>query len=208
MCPSVDEMEDLDMEKMQGKWYVMKKVKTSISCLTDYISRLPEPGSYNYTERQQLFDQVFMNEAVIKTRDGQRKIDYPLLFPDSSFKVIDTDYDTYAVIYKCQPLIASRRWSVSVLSRTLEMTRDTVDKLERQFIDATKVDTKNYMNHIDHTNCVDDDQALFTIGVGPGLSITPGGQAIDSIADGFRGLAGDWGGSEDTDASEEDIEFF
>ncbi|MPC87231.1 Apolipoprotein D [Portunus trituberculatus] len=80
----------------------------------------------------------------------------------SDYRVMDTDYDTYAIDYECHQVAFIRRQSATILSRQKELDPEEIEKLKDTLI--TKFDVPGErLNKIDQSTCIDTDANDFNV---------------------------------------------
>ena len=64
---------------------------------------------------------------------------------------MDTDYDNYAVVWGCDPVLFGSIQNVDILSRTNKLDKETIKK-ERDAMKEMNVDIYP-LDNVDHTRC-------------------------------------------------------
>ncbi|KAI4470524.1 apolipoprotein d [Holotrichia oblita] len=111
-CPSYTPMEDFDMNRFLGKWYEAERYFTfsdigSRCVVTDYAKTATGKiyVSNEYTSRLTGVTRVVNGNVQQNQRDGEGKIQVKYttqpLSSEATLVVLDTDYDSYAVIWSC-----------------------------------------------------------------------------------------------------------
>ena len=140
-CPDVETV-DLDLQKYSGAWY-----EVAVSPFAKYVL---QPGCYctgaNYTKNNEPNMLNSISRCNLLSKNGLAvKFTGTLLQPFSGHKgrllmsifpgiyanywVLDTDYNTYAVVWSCFPFGMSNRKEVWILSRSSTMDNETYDKI-------------------------------------------------------------------------------
>uniref|UniRef100_A0A0P4WIU5 Lipocalin/cytosolic fatty-acid binding domain-containing protein n=1 Tax=Scylla olivacea TaxID=85551 RepID=A0A0P4WIU5_SCYOL len=80
----------------------------------------------------------------------------------SDYRVIDTDYDNYAIDYECHQVAFIKRRSATILSRQKELDPELIDQLKETLI--TKFDVPGErLNTIDQSTCIDTEANDFNV---------------------------------------------
>ncbi|XP_068242926.1 apolipoprotein D-like [Palaemon carinicauda] len=130
-CPTVSAMEEFDIAKFTGRWYIIEAFDNGEKCMTWTISQNNDPGSWEIVEEKEngLFNSVGLNHASFNTGtltqpDKKKPANLRSYWPmsgiagSSSFTVHSTDYNNYAGIFECQNVGLFHRQNGMVLSRT------------------------------------------------------------------------------------------
>ncbi|XP_066979205.1 apolipoprotein D-like [Macrobrachium rosenbergii] len=130
-CPTPTAMEDFDMAKFIGRWYVIEAFDKGEKCMTWTVSQKDSPDSWQIVEEKEngIFSAVGLAHATFNTGtltqpDKKNPANLRSFWPmsgiagDGSFTVHTTDYDNYAGIFECQNVGLFRRQNGLVLSRT------------------------------------------------------------------------------------------
>ncbi|XP_072929716.1 uncharacterized protein [Epargyreus clarus] len=116
--------------------------------------------------------------AVLATTDGTGKllVTFPGTPEPAEYWVLDTDYDTYALVYSCRNLNSEQRrvWSWK-LSRTRELTPTAQTNINR-IVNSINVLDPRYYQTIDHS-----DAACFYYPAADGTPLTFRGQCDNTI---------------------------
>ncbi|XP_050735599.1 apolipoprotein D-like isoform X1 [Eriocheir sinensis] len=174
-CPSAKAFSSLDVDKFLGLWYVIQQTDTTSSCLTMNYTRV-SPTQLRAAKSRQLLvlDSLSIEHTNSYTAKldipdfdnaGAMRVKWPLnLAGKADYTVLDTDYDTYAVVYECQKVASFlHRKSTAILSRTPTLSQDIISK-ERQLISSKGIPT-NDLDSIDHGVCVRREDAGFNINI-------------------------------------------
>jgi len=185
-CPKPEGMPGFNFTAFQNAWYVRNRVKTGSSCLVDAFYQ--EDGTLKYKEKQlsKTINSIinFDSDMVpVEGKEAKYEVEYSTFLPDSILTVLDTDYNSYAVLFVCQdwPWSLFCRKSGSILVRSLEEELDfesMYQLLEENGVDRDDIDM------IDHTDCATAEEANFVFnidGVNVGLGGKIGGQITDSL---------------------------
>jgi len=167
-CPNVAPAEKFKLENFVGAWYVIAKTKITDRCLVDYVANIR--GTLKYADRtyDSDADAKFINlTATLKWTDTQGKFSqsYGGVIPDASFTVMSLEYDTHAVIHKCQQWPLFYRESVSILSRKPKIKKGSEYEQLLNIIKSNDLSTK-WLKRIDQDDC---DEPEELTAVFPGL---------------------------------------
>ncbi|KAK7079746.1 hypothetical protein SK128_025203 [Halocaridina rubra] len=127
-CPSVPSVEDFDMEKFAGTWYVVESFDEFRWCVTWNITKGSDYGVWKLVESEEsgvVYDLGLKHSnfyaAELSQPDtsnpGKLKIRWRLSISSSDFTVHSTDYNNYAGIFECQNMGLFHRQNGIVLSR-------------------------------------------------------------------------------------------
>eukprot|EP01080_Neovahlkampfia_damariscottae_P001715 gene1715-484_t len=148
-CPDIETV-DLDLQKFSGNWY-----EVGISPFAKYVF---QPGchcvasKYSKTNEPNLLDTV--SRCNLMKKDGVvMKLPGTLLqpfqknrgklltsfFPGVYFPywVLDTDYESYAVVWSCFQLGMSSKRNVWIISRTPTIDKTAYDKIIKKIKEKT-----------------------------------------------------------------------
>ncbi|XP_071450534.1 apolipoprotein D-like [Hetaerina americana] len=204
-CPQAEAMQNFQMNKFLGKWYVIQKTSTASKCIFYNFTLGEEPGEYRIVQASEHFllgltnvDHAYVYTGALRMKNHSNPADMIVRFPLSvagtaSYKVVVTDYDNFATIFTCQKLAFANRQSASILSRTPILDKMYIDKA-RSRLNTIGVDPHD-LSIIDQTNC-----RVNTTGDGVKINIdedtlTPGSvagvirRAGDAIGDGVEAAA-------------------
>merc|ERR1711902_371891 len=144
-CPNFTPMSGFDWDKFStGLWYVTQKFATKSSCLT-YQFKTDDLGFKSIEQVRQLpySERVGLDHEYIYTgklyapqesSPAKMIVRFPLnVVGSSSFTVMDTDYDSYAMICTCQDmdlfLSYVHRRSCSILQRSSTEDTDITERM-------------------------------------------------------------------------------
>ncbi|KAK4022377.1 hypothetical protein OUZ56_007847 [Daphnia magna] len=162
-CPRVDPVNDFDMSKFLGRWYVIQKFSTASSCWTyDFVRNKTDDSLKIVQSRDHVaLDTVGLDNNYRYTgtldvpdlnRPGFMRVRFPMsLAGKADYVVFSTDYDNYAAIYSCQSILFGHRRSASILSRRPTLDQPYINKI-RTKLDSFGVDPHDF-SIIDHTDC-------------------------------------------------------
>lgn len=150
-CPTYTPMENFDMYKFLGDWFVYQKTSSSAKCLVNnYAVDGTQPGVFRLEQssvhavlgltsrdgRWRYNGEVTLRENATSKADLQVK--YSLNPGSAAYTVLLSDYDNFASIVSCQDLPVGHRVSASILSRQRVLPEKYVQK-------AREILTKNGM---------------------------------------------------------------
>lgn len=206
ICPRVDPVPNLSVDKFMGLWYVIQQFDTSSSCLTLNYTRVSDTQLKVTKARQfYLLDAVGMEHtnSYAGTLDipdgdnqGQMRVKWPLNFAGKGdYVVIDTDYTGYAGIYECQRITSlMHRQSATILSRTPTLNVTFIDRIKRRLA-SFDIDDHDF-DQVAHESCISRSDSDLNINVDENtfkkvISGTIEGvkDIANTVADGVRGVA-------------------
>ncbi|XP_022917179.2 apolipoprotein D-like [Onthophagus taurus] len=122
-CPDYTPMDNFDMNRFLGKWYEAERYFTftdvaSRCVVTDYAQTATGRiyVSSEYTNRLTGVKRVINGNVQQTGREGQGRIQVKYQQPittETNLVVLDTDYDSYAVVWSCSglgPVHAENAW--------------------------------------------------------------------------------------------------
>merc|ERR1711970_105345 len=211
-CPNFTPMAGFDWDRFSnGVWYVTQKFNTKSTCLT-YEFETDNLGFKSIKQDRKLpfSDQVGVDNTYIykgklyapsESSPAKMIVRFPLnVIGSSSFVVMDTDYDSFALVCTCQDvdvyLTYVNRRSCSILQRTQEedeqVTEDMKAILDSDVKDEDSEEASHDFEKIRHENCnygkdkaitIDVDKIL---GIGGGKGNTEVREAVESVSTEFE----------------------
>jgi lipocalin len=116
----------LDRTRFAGDWYPILHPRMRGDCLTVRLTNLDNNtmsiNVFNRNTNLQILNLILtphLNNHFTATFDGITALS----------TVLDTDYDSYAIMYSCIPMRGRNRYDVTLLSRTPTLPRDTLRTL-------------------------------------------------------------------------------
>jgi apolipoprotein D and lipocalin family protein len=123
-CPEYLPMPDFDMDKFLGKWYEAERYfqfsEVATRCVVTDYAKAPSGRIYvsnEVTNRLTGVKRVIDGSLELAGKAGEGKLNVKYtttpLASDTALTVLDTDYDSYAVIWSCNgfgPLHAQSAW--------------------------------------------------------------------------------------------------
>ncbi|XP_071521724.1 apolipoprotein D-like [Panulirus ornatus] len=134
-CPSVPPMEDFDMEKFEGLWYMRESFDNNEKCVRWDISKGTENGTWHLKEAKGsgALSAIGISDNDLTTatlrpdpeNPAKMRVKWPLNFAGSyDFRVYSTDYESFAGVFLCQQVAFFQRQNAIVLSRTPQLRVD------------------------------------------------------------------------------------
>lgn len=186
-CTKPEGKQGFDFKQFAGTWYVLHKVKTSVLCLMDAFYN--DDGQLMYREKSLIPDisSALNLEADLeeKSGDGQYTITYSRFLPDAALTILDTDYNNWAVIYKCQEWPLIHRYSGSILVRSLDFSDTGAINKAFETLEAASV-SRDLMSEISHEDCVSPAESNFIFNVDGfkvGIDGKVGGSIVETVRD-------------------------
>jgi apolipoprotein D and lipocalin family protein len=161
-CPRVSVMKNIDFEKFLGDWYVIQRFNPMATCTKLTIEKGPEDQYFvNETSRPFGFNLNFHNQYLKARKLNFLRNDTNSIFrlqrnfahfSLSTFGIVDTDYENYAVVWGCDPVLFGSVQNVDILSRDPKASKDTIKKAK----DAMKeMNVDIYpLDNVDQTRCI------------------------------------------------------
>jgi len=177
-CPLVEPMDNFDMTKFLGRWYVIQKFSTASSCWTYDFIRNSTDGSLRVVQSRDhvVLDTVGLDNNYRYTgtldvpdnnRQGFMRVRFPMsVAGKADYVVFATDYENYGAVYTCQRILFGHRRSASILSRRPVLDQIYVNKMR------TKLEGFGFDPHdfsiVTHNDCqVLPSTSLLNVEVGP-----------------------------------------
>ncbi|XP_015904925.1 apolipoprotein D [Parasteatoda tepidariorum] len=162
-CPRVVVMNNLDFDQFLGEWYVVQRFNPMATC-TKILYNKTSDDSYTISEKSRPLGLNFnFHYQFIKPRHlnflrndttsifrAERDIAH---FTLSTFGVIDTDYNNYAVVWGCDPVLFGSIQNVDILSRTPTPQTNLI-KSVKETLKNLSIDY-HPMDNVDQTRCED-----------------------------------------------------
>merc|ERR1712055_1284354 len=195
-CPNFTPMSGFDWGKFStGLWYVTQKFATKSSCLT-YQFKTDELGFKSIEQVRQLpySERVGLDHEYIYTGKlyapqesslAKMIVRFPLnVVGSSSFTLMDTDYDTHAMVCTCQDvdLFFSyvHRRSCSILQRAKEEDIEITNKM-KELLDSQIENASHDFDKIEQAECEHDKEKVLNIDVDKILGLKGDGLMRDAV---------------------------
>lgn len=174
-CPPVEPMNEFEMKKFLGVWYVIQKTGTASTCVIYNITKGEDPGEYDIEQRSQRaplsvgpfkHEYSYSGKLSVTDRDVPARMTarFPLSVAGSAkFVVFMSDFNTYAGVFSCQKIPLGHRQSATILSRTRDLDKIYVDKI-RNRLASFSVDPFD-LSIINQTGCPKEGEAGWNIHV-------------------------------------------
>ena len=145
--PPADPVGNFQAARYAGRWYEIRydrevfynQNKFCITANYEYVDEWPYPVKVNNQKWDKKND-VVTNSYVLGIEGWTRSNAYfdsegngsvwPIFYPAGQYNVLDTDYDTYAVIYGCDNWFFFYTHQAWLLARTPTVSDDIVTKAE------------------------------------------------------------------------------
>lgn len=175
-CTSIKPMQDFDPVRFNGTWYVLKKLKTSSRCMSNNFMLRDDTFLVTETRTPILADLTSFTTTIrmegllhfSPSVPAKMKLNWEGNMVDdlmeTSFTIVDTDYDTYAVDVECQSWMLFKRVSATILARDTSLSEDLMRQLETKLAEEFDIDIK-HMSAIDQSNCPSLDEVDYNIKV-------------------------------------------
>merc|ERR1712156_625688 len=203
-CPNFTPMSGFDWQKFSsGLWFVTQKFATESTCLT-YEFKTDELGFKSveqvrqlpYSERVPLeHEYIYTGKLYAPQESSPAKmiVRFPLnVVGSSSFTVMDTDYDTHAMVCTCQDvdlfLSYVHRRSCSILQRVPEEDPAITEKM-KGLIDSQIDNASHDFDKIKQDGCQYDKEKVLNIDVDKILGLKGDSglrEAIETVASEFE----------------------
>ncbi|XP_020283414.1 apolipoprotein D-like [Pseudomyrmex gracilis] len=127
-CPEYIPMANFDMERFLGTWYEAEKyfqlsevvsrcVMANYTKTIDGKYRVSNQVTNRLTGVKRILDGE-IKPAASKADEGKLQVKYTIpLTPETKYSVLETDYDTYAVLWSCQNLGLAHTQNAWIMTR-------------------------------------------------------------------------------------------
>lgn len=168
-CKRANVMEDFDMGRFLGKWYVVGGFGTSSTCLEFTYSQNSD-GDYEVKESKELnlpemvgLDYKYSVVGTLKPASdspAKFRVTFPTNPLKADYQVLGTDYDNYAAIYHCQSFGGVfRRKNVYALTKNLADAMVAFNKTKLRMEAADAGLSSDSFKLISHEDCVTPEDA-------------------------------------------------
>ncbi|XP_053680165.1 apolipoprotein D-like [Anopheles nili] len=171
-CRSLDAVQDFQVEKYLGLWYDLEHYEASFEQNTDCVTA--EYSRYTDGSIRVFNSAVRLTDGLLYAVDGLALLSYPEANPleaklnvsfygapndESNYWVLDTDYESYSIVWSCEPIGQDRSLEYYwLLSRTPalpddEQLRDKIAmvKQQRGIVDDELIITEHFAKECDKT---------------------------------------------------------
>jgi len=136
-CPVVETRADFDLSKYLGRWYEIEKYPNWFergSCnAAEY--KLKNNGGIA-VNNSEILDNGKLNLAIGEARQdpsssilSHLQVRFSRWQPWGQYLVLDTDYDTFTVVYSCSNLLVTRLEFLWILSRQRTISAETHERI-------------------------------------------------------------------------------
>ncbi|XP_042870622.1 apolipoprotein D-like [Penaeus japonicus] len=169
-CKNYAPVSNFEPGRMNGTWYVIRKVATTSTCMSVIYN-----NTQDYLEMREIrtptsvtpFNIILTNIGKLTTK-GNNPAVMNLKWENvvsnvlkTTYTVVDTDYDNYAIDAECQSLFFARRESATILSRTPTMSDAQIEELLQKLV-AQGFD-RSSLSAVDQSNCFEPQQVDYNI---------------------------------------------
>ncbi|CAK1550414.1 unnamed protein product [Leptosia nina] len=151
-------VQNFNVTRYGGRWRMIETYYSDFQngeC-NDATYSLLEDGTVSALNTQVIGTELdsITGNATLASTDGSAKllVRFPTTTEASDYWILDTDYDTYSLVYSCRNLDNNRRrvWSWK-LSRSKELSTDANNKINT-IINSINVLNSKYYKKIDHSD--------------------------------------------------------
>ncbi|XP_054707545.1 apolipoprotein D-like [Uloborus diversus] len=160
-CPRVVVMKSLDFDQFTGNWYVVQRFNPMATCTKISIEKDAEdqvmvnetsrPFGLNFGYHTQYLKPRKLNFLRNDTQSIFRLERNLVHFTLSTFGVVNTDYESFAVIWGCDPVLFGSIQNIDVWSREPKVNSEFLTKV-RDIIKDMKVDF-HPLDNVDQSRC-------------------------------------------------------
>ncbi|XP_046971595.1 uncharacterized protein LOC124538552 isoform X1 [Vanessa cardui] len=155
---SIAVVQNFDAARYLGRWRLIESYPepSQVGQCNDATYSLNANGTvdvYNTQVRNQELDTI-NGTAVLASNDGSAKllVFFPGTTTPAPYWVLDTDYDSFALVYSCRNLENNRRRVTSwKLSRTSQLTSNAVERIN-QVVNRINVLNARYYERVDQSD--------------------------------------------------------
>merc|ERR1712029_1103840 len=195
-CPNFTPLADFDWDKFSsGIWFVTRKFSTKSSCLTyefktdsDGFKSVEQVRQLPYSERVGLDHEYIYTGKLYSPQEStpaKMIVRFPLnVLGSSSYVVMDTDYDSYAMVCTCQDmdlfLTYAHRRSCSILQRDAAEDAGLTEKMST-LLDEQIDDASHDFDKIKQEGCEYEKEKVINIDVDKILGLKGNSEVRDIV---------------------------
>merc|ERR1712076_23679 len=161
-CPNVNAQKNFDLNRYLGDWYEVYKFYAAFesgqTCARAHYELMSNGhikivnSGFKGTKPINATGEAFIPDAT--NAPAKLKLRFSLLAPWGNYWVIDTDYDTYTMIYSCSGIVGITHYEFGwILAREKNITEEVKTKLFNE-AKSYGIDTSNFKLQ-DQTQCPD-----------------------------------------------------
>ncbi|XP_033307424.1 uncharacterized protein LOC117209457 [Bombus bifarius] len=162
-CPTVETIQNFDMERYLGKWYEIEKYFAFFEfggkCVTATYNITDDSNSINILNKQiSALTGVSssiegVGKPVLKVEDAKLTVSFPSMpLPlDAPYWILDTDYTTYSVVWSCSNFGVFSTRNVWIMAREPKPLVSVLEKAY-QILDKNNI-SRAYFIRTDQKNC-------------------------------------------------------
>merc|ERR1712198_761285 len=136
-CPQVETKANFDLSKYMGRWYEIEKYPNWFekgSCNGAEYKLKPEGGVA--VINSEVLDNGKLNFAIGQARQdpssniaSHLQVRFSKWQPWGQYLVLDTDYDSFTVVYSCTNLLVTRLEFLWIMSRERTLSTENMEKI-------------------------------------------------------------------------------
>ncbi|XP_054152638.1 apolipoprotein D-like [Oppia nitens] len=159
-CPLVEPMADFEIDQFVGQWYVIQKFQSYSDCVRENFTMIQQ-NQYIVTRQFNVLGSPILTTVTGKIifpkneSKSEMSIDYPLsasgVVNIRQYTVLATDYDNYALVWNCKPLVIRHRQSAQIMSRRPKLDPKIVDEL-RELLREFNIND-HYLTNVSQSHC-------------------------------------------------------
>lgn len=157
-CPNMDSMPDLNVQKFQGSWYEVMRTPFNGPLTTRCNSETYTVVNSNVNINAQFIDiassinlRSFGTAVVDAKTPSVWKFSFPEVEATGDLKILATDYDNYAVLYRCRMIEHFQIETGWVLSRQRVLREDIKNNILAKYKEIGG--NPDELLYVDNGNC-------------------------------------------------------
>jgi len=162
-CPVIDPLENFNVDKFLGTWYVIEIFGRHTKCMTLTFEQKSNT-SLSVTQAMEFYmldrvniDYAHTNTGTLEITEKTDPSEMTVRWPDNiagsaTFNIVDTDHSGYALIVECQKLLFMSRTNAVILSREPFLKLAVKQKLQGK-INTMGLDASDF-SAMKHENCI------------------------------------------------------